>query len=151
MPVIGSPRQISDIDLMEIGREQLANWNGQAVIEGAVTHTWRGEPVGTVLGLVAALPGAEQMRCFMPRYAIRLRRGPTVLAEVAFCFRCRNGRAVSFQPDFDVPGWFTFDPDSTPARQLLSMFRAVGAAPDAGADAVATRPSPDSRVHNGSP
>jgi hypothetical protein len=33
---------------------------------------------------------------------------PVVLAEIAFCFRCRNGAVVSFQPGFMGPEWFTF-------------------------------------------
>jgi hypothetical protein len=69
------------------------------------------------------------MRCFRPGYAIRLRSGPIVLAEVAFCFSCRNAAGASFQPDFQVPAWFAFDPRSAPAQQLLHLFRAAAGAP----------------------
>ncbi len=126
MPVIGDPHRVRDIDGVEASAEQAGGWNGRTAIRGAVAGGWHGEQVHAVLALVAALPEAKQMRCFVPRYAIRLRNGPTVLAEIAFCFRCRNGRAISFQPDFVVPSWFTFDPDSQPARRLLGLFRAAG-------------------------
>jgi hypothetical protein len=75
---------------------------------------------------VAALPEAEQMRCFVPGFAVRLRSGAVVLAEVAFCFRCRNAMGVPSEHSPKAPGWFTFDPDSEPAQELLGRFRALG-------------------------
>jgi hypothetical protein len=69
------------------------------------------------------LPEDEQMRCFNPQYGIRLRSGTTVLAEVAFCFRCHNALVI---PSAHTPGlttWFTFDPDSSPAQELLRLLR----------------------------
>lgn len=146
MPVIGDPHRVRDIDVIEVAPESIRGWDGRTAIRGVVTHAWRGEQVNTVLGLVSALPEAEQMRCFVPRYAIRLRSGTTVIAEIAFCFRCRNGRAISFQPDFVVSEWFTFDPDSQPARQLLSLFRTTAGTPDAAPDAIETRPSSNGGV-----
>jgi hypothetical protein len=69
------------------------------------------------------LPEAEQMRCFTPSYGIRLRTETSVLAEVAFCFQCRNALVLNAAHIPNLPDWFTFDPNSTPAQQLLRMFR----------------------------
>lgn len=126
MPVIADPRLVRDIDVIRIAPEQTRGWDGLTAIRGDVIGVWHGEQALAALALVAALPEAQPMRCFLPHYAIRLRNGPTVLAEIAFCFRCRNGRALSHQPDFEVAGWFTFDPDSAPAHQLLALFRTAG-------------------------
>ena len=80
--------------------------------------------VRVALGLVASLPEAEQMRCFIPRFGIRVRAGATVLAEVAFCFSCHNAKAFPSAHTPDLPDWFTFDPASPPAQELLRLFHA---------------------------
>jgi hypothetical protein len=74
---------------------------------------------------VAALPEAEQTRCFVPSFAVRLRNGPVVLAEVAFCFRCRNAMGIASEHSPKTPRWFTFDPDSESAQELLGRIRAL--------------------------
>jgi hypothetical protein len=134
VPTIGDPARVLVIDVVEIAAEQARGWAGRTAVPGAVVDSWGGEQVGAVLSLVTALPEAEQMRCFVPRYALRLRDAAAVLAEIAFCFRCRNGATVSFEPGFVVPGRFTFDPDSPPAVELLSLFRAAAGTADGGAE-----------------
>ncbi|MEV4641419.1 hypothetical protein AB0J80_29150 [Actinoplanes sp. NPDC049548] len=132
MPVIADPGRVREIDVIEIAPQQSRGWDGRTAVRGAVVATWHGEAARTALALVTALPEAEQERCFLPRYAVRLRSGPTVLAEIAFCFRCRNAGSLSFEPDFVIPGRFTFDPDSGPARQLLALFTMAAGDRDAG-------------------
>ncbi|MEH1125505.1 hypothetical protein [Micromonospora sp. CPCC 206061] len=88
-----------------------------------VIGTWSGERVSVVLNLVAALPESEAMRCFVPLYAIRLRGGSLVLTEVAFCFQCHNAMSVPIADNTQPPTWFTFDPDSKPAEDLLYLPR----------------------------
>ncbi|WP_173082735.1 hypothetical protein [Phytohabitans rumicis] len=47
-----------------------------------------------------------------------------VLAEIAFCFRCRNAKVL--WPDGSRrPTWFTVDPDSKPAQDLLQRLDAA--------------------------
>jgi|SRR5947207_848671 len=134
MPTIGDPGRVLAIDVLEIAAEQARGWAGRTAVPGTVLHSWDGDQVDTVLSLVTALPEAEQMRCFVPRFALRLRDAATVLAEIAFCFRCRNGATVSFEPGFVAPEWFTFDPDSPPALRLLSLFRTAAGTADGEAD-----------------
>ncbi|MFI7600161.1 hypothetical protein [Actinoplanes sp. NPDC049681] len=131
MPVIADPRRVREIDVIRVGPDHSRGWDGRTPVRGVVLEVWHGEQAEAALALAATLPEAQPMRCFLPHYAMRLRNGPTALAEIAFCFRCRNGRALSFPPDFVVAPWFTFDPDSEPARHLLAMFRsAAGRSPD---------------------
>ena len=69
------------------------------------------------------MPDAEQMRCFVPRFGIRVRSDTTLLAEVAFCFSCRNAMAFPSEHTPQLPRWFAFDPHSSAAQELLRMFR----------------------------
>ena len=121
MPLIAEPRAVDRIDVVSIRaagiREQ------RATLPGDVIGTWRGGRFRVALDLVAALPPSEQMRCFLPRYGIRVHAGSSVLAEVAFCFRCHNARALPSEHTPHRPSWFTFDPDSPPAQELLHLFR----------------------------
>jgi hypothetical protein len=80
-----------------------------------------GERVSALLNLVAALPGSVGMRCFLPRYAIRLRSGSLALTEIAFCFRCHNAMSLPIADNTQPPAWFTFDPHSKPAQDLLRL------------------------------
>src|SRR5438067_9420652 len=118
MPTIGDPGRVLVIDVLEIVAEQARGWAGRSAAPGAVVDSWDGEQVDAVLSMVTALPEAEQMRCFVPRYALRLRDAAGVLAEIAFCFRCRNGAVVSFERAAWGPEWFAFDPDRPPALWL---------------------------------
>lgn len=75
--------------------------------------------------LVVSLPAAEQMRCHVPRYAIRFLTGGGTVA-IALCFRCNNARVLTESEE----GWFTFDGQSAEASRLLDRLR--GAAPLSG-------------------
>jgi hypothetical protein len=121
VPVIADPALVDAIDVVTVDLDD--GWAGWTTVPGRVIATWDGERVAAVLDLVAALPESTQMRCFLPRYAIRLRRGARIVAEVAFCFRCRNALGIGSAESPQTPGWFTFDPDSPPARQLKRLFQ----------------------------
>jgi hypothetical protein len=123
MPVIEGAQNVREIDVIAVALDRDEHWGGWDEVPGDVVGTWDDERVHEVLGLVAALPEAERMRCFLPAYAIRLRRGRTVLAEVAFCFQCHNGLLLT--PGIADTDMFTFDPDSKPAQELLRRFRAL--------------------------
>jgi hypothetical protein len=68
MPTIGDAGRVVVIDVLEIVAEQARGWAGRSAVPGAVVDSWDGEQVDAVLRLVTALPEAEQMRCFVPRY-----------------------------------------------------------------------------------
>lgn len=126
MPVIAEPEAVREIDVIAVDLDLRGDWGQWSAVPGDVIGTWTNDQVNEVLDLVAALPAAEQMRCFLPRFAVRLRSGPTVLAEVAFCFRCHNAMGIPSPHNPGTPRWFTFDPDSEPAQELLRRFRALG-------------------------
>lgn len=121
MPLIAEPRAVDRIDVLTIRTAEI--FDRWATLPGDVIGTWSGDRIRVVLDLVAALPASEQMRCFLPRYGIRVHAGPVVLAEVAFCFRCHNARALPSEHTPQLPRSFTFDPDSPPAQELLRLFR----------------------------
>jgi hypothetical protein len=117
MPMIADPEVADRIDVVAV--DLSGDWSRWRALPGTVIGSWSGDRVREVLGLVAALPEDEQMRCFVPRYGIRVLAGPSVLAEAAFCFRCHNG--LIFPLAGASPQRFTFDPDSRPARELLAL------------------------------
>jgi hypothetical protein len=125
MPPIADRDEVQEIDVIAVDLERDKGWSQWTSVPGDNIGTWTGEQVEVVLNLVAALPEAEQMRCFVPRFAVRLRNGPVVLAEVAFCFRCRNAMGIPSPHSPKTPTWFTFDPDSEPARELLRRFQSL--------------------------
>lgn len=122
MPVIAGATRTDEIDVIVVDLERHPDWSAWRAVPGTVVAVWEGKRVPVVLDLVAALPESEAMRCFVPRHAIRLRRGPLVLTEVAFCFRCHNAMSLPIADDTGPPTWFTFDPDSGPAQDLLRLF-----------------------------
>jgi hypothetical protein len=126
MPVIAEAEHVQKIDVIAVDLRRYPDWTRWKSVPGEVLGTSTGEQAQAVLELVAALPEAEQMRCFVPRFALRLRRGPVVLAEVAFCFRCHNALGIPSPHNPTTPTWFTFDADSAPAQELLGLFRALG-------------------------
>src|SRR4051794_40217453 len=91
MLLIADPHAVRQIDVVAVAPDDdFYRW---AALPGEVIATWSGDQVRLALGLVASLPEAEQMRCFMPRFGIRVRADSTVMAEVAFCFSCHNAMA----------------------------------------------------------
>jgi len=125
MPVIVEADHVREIDVVAVDLARDGDWSRWRTVPGEVIGTWAGEQVHVALDLVAALPEAEQMRCFIPRFALRLRNETVVLAEVAFCFRCHNALCISSPHGPKTPTWFTFDPESEPAQDLLRRFRAL--------------------------
>jgi hypothetical protein len=125
MPVIAEPEVVREIDVISVDLDLCKDWSLWSAVPGDVIGTWTDDQVDEVLDLVAALPAAEQMRCFVPRFAVRPRSGPMVLAEVAFCFRCHNAMGIPSPHSPKTPRWFTFDPGSEPAQELLRRFRAL--------------------------
>lgn len=123
MPVIAGAQRTEQIDVIAVDLEGHPDWNTWRAVPGKAIDTWEGERVSVVLNLVAALPESEGMRCFVPRYAIRLRCGPLVLTEVAFCFQCRNAMSVPIADEMQPSMWFTFDPNSQPAQDLLGLLQ----------------------------
>jgi hypothetical protein len=108
MPPIAAPHDVEEIDVIAVDRGRDRDWSHWTSVPGDVVGTWTGEEVEAVLDLVAALPEAEPMRCFVPGFGVRLRRGPVVLAEVAFCFRCHNAMGIPSPRSPKTPKWFTF-------------------------------------------
>jgi hypothetical protein len=95
---------------------------------GTVVDTWEGSRVALALGLVAALPSGQMMRCFIPHYAIRLRQGPVALVDVAFCFECHNALRIPVRGGAGSSDLIGFDATSAPARELLDLLRSSAAA-----------------------
>ena len=124
MPLIADPGQVQNIDVIAVPHG--SDWHRWTALPGEVIGTWSGGQVRVALALIASLPEAEQMRCFTPTYGIRVRDETSVLAEVAFCFQCRNAKAIPSAATPDLPAWFTFDPRSEPAQRLLRLFRECG-------------------------
>src|SRR3954469_14589440 len=127
MPLLTGPQEVRHIDVVAVALDRDTNWGRWKTLPGEVIGTWSGESVRVALGLVASLPESEQMRCFAPRYGMRLRAESVVLAEVAFCFSCHNGMGLPSEHTPQLPKWFTFDPDSAPAQELLTLFREFAA------------------------
>ena len=127
MLLLADPLEVRHIDVVAVTPDRDANWSRRSTLPGEVIGTWSGENVRVPLGLVASLPESEQMRCFTPRYGMRLRTELIVLAEVALCFTCHNALVLSSEHPPQLPKWFTFDPDSAPAQQLLRSFREFAA------------------------
>lgn len=84
MPVLADPQAVREIDVIAVDLDPYRDWSQWSAVPRDVIGPWTNEQVEEVLDLVAALPAAEQMRCFVPSFAVRLRSRPTVLAEVAF-------------------------------------------------------------------
>jgi hypothetical protein len=123
MPLIADAGLVRTIDVIAVAFDRCRDWSRWTAVPGDVVGTWGGEQARRAIELIAALPEAEQMRCFTPRYGIRVRTETSVLAEVAFCFQCRNALALPGPRTPSLPNWFTFDPDSAPGQQLLELFR----------------------------
>ncbi|MBV1853016.1 hypothetical protein [Catellatospora tritici] len=120
------PATITAVDVLRLGpgpggmmewrvHAELATLGGQAATEAA--------------SLLARLPDADQARCFLPVYGMRLWTADGGSTEVAICFRCNNGEYEGSLGS----GWFTLDGAAPPARELLDLLRSYD--PDAAAQA----------------
>ncbi|WP_330334288.1 hypothetical protein OHS33_34125 [Streptomyces sp. NBC_00536] len=97
---------------------------------GPVVAHWTGSEAATALTLIGSLPGSEQHRCgFWPGWGVRAYEDSLdqVLFEAAFCFSCHEVRMHGTAVPAGLAKQF-FHPDAQPARDLLALFRAAGAA-----------------------
>ncbi|MYT73495.1 MULTISPECIES: hypothetical protein [unclassified Streptomyces] len=92
---------------------------------GTTVAHWIGSEVATALSLVESLSGGEQHRCgFSPGWGVRAYEDSLDLAlfEAAFCFTCQEIRMHGRTVPSDLAKQY-FDPDTLPARTLLTLFR----------------------------
>ena len=80
-----------------------------------------GEGALRIADLFRKLPEGEQMRCHVPRYGVRFRRGERVLAEFSLCFKCNN--AFGYVKDDEAS--FVFDGQKEPSQSLLAAVKDV--------------------------
>lgn len=121
MPLIADPEVARRIDVVSV--PSTGDWGRWLTLPGDVIGTWHDDRVRVALGLVASLPESPGMRCFFPRYGMRVCAEWNVLTEVAFCFKCHKALVVPSEITLHLPMWFTFDPASAPAQELLRLFR----------------------------
>ncbi|MFP8885054.1 MULTISPECIES: hypothetical protein [Streptomyces] len=111
------------VEALRVG-EPLGHTSWSEAVPGEEFGLWDGDEAEELLGLLAALPAGERMRCFIPRYGLRLHTAGGDARDIAFCFRCHTALVLG-------PGgareWPAFDGESAPARELLCRFRAAGA------------------------
>lgn len=113
------------VEALRVG-DPLGHASWSRTVPGEEPDLWDGDEAAELLGLVAALPAGERMRCFAPRYGLRLHTAGGGVRDIAFCFRCHA--ALVLGPG-GVRGSPAFDGESAPARELLRRFRAAGARP----------------------
>lgn len=116
-----NPATLPDTDTIEVVllNDDYDPAHVTAAIPGRTLARLTGEPAQRAARLWRALPSAEQMRCHMPRYALRFYATGVLLLEAALCFECNNisilrkGRRE----------WATFDGQASPAQELLALLR----------------------------
>jgi len=112
--------EVTIAEVARVKRGWRSDWRG-ALEEPAAF--WEGDVLAEALGLIDQLPESELMRCFSPGFGMRLHDESTARLEILFCFHCH----IALMIDLVAPGrgqvGATFDPDSDPARELLSRFR----------------------------
>ncbi|MFJ8085220.1 hypothetical protein ACIQ6Y_31940 [Streptomyces sp. NPDC096205] len=102
---------------------------GQSIAEdltGDEVAVWSGTQLDRALALISDLPGSDLMRCFFPGWGVRVRSTTELLFQMAFCYKCHGVRLWGPQVPSGQVGLHAFDPDSTPARELLRGFREAG-------------------------
>jgi hypothetical protein len=114
VPALVQPQAVQRVDVIRIPAESIPNSFEWVALPGDVLATVEGPEAQSLVARIAALPDGEQMRCFTPRYGLRIWGSELVLAETALCFRCHNALTLID----GQRGWFTFDADSGAARQL---------------------------------
>jgi len=73
--VISSAQRTDEIDVIDVDLDGHPDWSAWIGVPGKVIGVLDGELVSALLNLVVALPESVGTRCFLPRYAIRLRSG----------------------------------------------------------------------------
>lgn len=116
---------VDDTALIEVVRLSGLPAGREDPYPGTVVAHWSGNDVSTALSLMASLPGSEQHRCgFAPGWSVRAydEHLGEALFEAAFCFTCHEVRMRGTAVPPALSTQF-FDPDSSPARTLRSLFR----------------------------
>ena len=116
MPDLIQPQAVQRVDVIRIPAESVSNSSEWVAVPGDVLATVEGLEAQALVERIAALPDGEQMRCFTPRYGLRIWGTELLLAESALCFRCHNALTLIE----GQRGWFQFDADSDAARLLLA-------------------------------
>ena len=71
---------------MILPAESVPNSSEWIAVPGEVLATVEGPEAQALVGRVAALPDGEQMRCFTPRYGLRIWDAELLLAESVSAF-----------------------------------------------------------------
>jgi hypothetical protein len=125
------PSTLSKVDAAAV--VELAAWARQSappggsiqdLIRSAATREvmlTESEDVERIADLWRVLRPAEQARCHMPRFGLRLFLGGTVVAEASLCWECNN--AYGYAGSDAIA--FTFDATAPAAVLLLIQVRHV--------------------------
>lgn len=84
---------------------------------------WEAAQVSNALTLISSAPDSELHRCFIPGWGIRAHSATDLLFQIAFCFQCHGARLWGPDVPAELDGIHGFDPDSSPALELLQRFR----------------------------
>jgi hypothetical protein len=110
VPMVIDPAVVVLVEIKQIDRDQWHNHPGEAAPLGRHLATIGDEPARDLVSRLAQLPEGDRMRCFLPRYAMRVWDQKGDLTDVALCFRChwicyrRRGKEASFGFDANAPG-----------------------------------------------
>ncbi|WTW96342.1 hypothetical protein OG216_24540 [Streptomycetaceae bacterium NBC_01309] len=118
------PPNWREAELIEVVRITAPDklWRSPCLV-GEDVDIWDGPGVQKALTLITDLPTGERYRCFVPAWGIRAHDATHQLFEIAFCFRCHAAQLWGPGLTKEQLGQ-TFDGDSSPAQELLSLFRA---------------------------
>jgi hypothetical protein len=112
--------EVALIEVARVKRDMEPHWHRALEEPGAILD---GATLAEVLELIERLPESETMRCFTPGFGIRVHDKSEARAEVLFCFHCHNALMIDLANPKQRQVWASFDPDSAPARELLSRFQ----------------------------
>ncbi|MFD3655255.1 hypothetical protein [Streptomyces sp. NPDC058620] len=84
---------------------------------------WESALVKEALALISSAPDSELHRCFIPGWGIRAHSATDLVFQIAFCFQCHGARLWGPGVPAELDGIHGFDPDSSPALELLERFR----------------------------
>jgi hypothetical protein len=123
--LIVPPDEIALVEVAKVKRGVRSEWRGALEEPVAI---WDGDALAEALGLIERLPESELTRCFDPGFGLRVHDESVARAEVLFCFKCDMALMIDLiDPRRDWGA--TFDSESEPAQELLSLFRSC--TPDA--------------------